>query len=338
MQSANLSGVEKAAILLVLLGEEASAGILRHFEAPEITEIGRAMSSLGGIDRDTAQRVLEEYRERIVSHRDVASGGPAVARRILSHATPADPARDGGADGSGEPAGTDAPPFSSLAAVRDRDLGQALELEHPQTAALVLLHLQPERAAAALDAMSEEAQASIAGRLSRLSRIPADVTREVSEALSARFEAIRAEGIEEHDGAGATAEILKRMERSRSRSILARIEAVDPEIAQSLRSRVYTFEMLLALEDRGVQELLKGVDAKQLAIALKGTTPEVADRFLKNMSTRAADILKDEMELLGIARVKDVEAAQKEILDRALRLEEEGTISFSAAGGEDGGR
>lgn len=336
-----MTGAEKAAVLLVLLGEDTSAGILRHFDEPEILAVGRAISSLGGIDPQVARTVLEEYQGRILAHQEAAAGGPDVARRVLARSLSPERARamesasaeaagdDPAAGGTG-PAGD---PFASLASVSERDLGQALELEHPQTAALVLLHLPPARAAAALDAMSEEAQAGIAGRLSKLSRISTDVTREVSDALRVRFESIRSQGIEERDGTGATAEILKCMDRARSRSILARVELTDPETAQILRARIYTFEMLGSLEDRGVQELLKGVDSKQLALALKGTTPEIVEKFLRNMSTRAAELVRDEIEFLGVARVKDVEAAQREVLDRALRLEEEGSIAFTAAAG-----
>lgn len=336
MAMATLSGTEKAAVLLVLLGEDTTAKIMQHFEEPEILALGRAISSIGGIDPQTARVVLEEYRERILTHREAVAGGPEWARRVVGKTLSPERAGSLGplSGRAGEAGEADAAPFASLAAVHERDLGQALELEHPQTAALVLLHLEPERAATVLEAMGEQAQASIAARLARLSSVASDVTREVSDALRTRFEAIRSTGVEERDGTGAAAEILKRMDRGRSRSILTRLESSDPEIAQTLRSRVYTFEMLAQLEDRGVQELLKGVDAKQLAQALKGTTPEVSEKFLRNMSTRAAELVKDEMEFLGAARLKDVEAAQKEILDSALRLEEEGTIVFAAGAGE----
>src|SRR5262249_40403184 len=149
---------------------------------------------------------------------------------------------------------------------------------------------------------------------------------EVAQALAVRFEEDEEEGIEERDGLGAAAEILKAMDRARSRAILSRLDSADAESAEKLRTRVYTFEMLLLLSDRGIQEILKGIDSKQLGLALKGTVPEVSEKFFKNMSTRAAEMVKDEMEFLGAAKVKDVEAAQKEILDKALKLEEEGVI------------
>lgn len=338
-----MTGAQKAAVLMVLLGEETSASILRHFDEPEILAIGRAVASLGEIPPETAEIVLREYRDRIVSHRGVGEGGPAVARRILERTLPPDrtPALETGPAGREVPASWSAEPppepgalFAALASVKDQDLGQALELEHPQTAALVLLHLTPQRAASVLASMGEDAQAGITSRLTRLQKVATDVTREVSDALAARFEATRSDGIEERDGTGAAAEILKRLDRGRSRAILSRLETIDQESAETLRSRVYTFELLMLLQDRGVQELLKGVDAKQLALALKGAPPEMGEKFFRNMSSRAADLVKDEMEILGVPRIKDVEAAQKEMLDKALKLEESGTITFAT---EEGG-
>ncbi len=338
-----MTGAEKAAVLMVLLGEETSAGILRHFEEPDIFAIGRAVSALREIRPDVAERVLGEYRDRILSHREGREGGPDAARRILTRTL--SPERlemaaqtlPGGA-GEGRTASVPGDPregpFSALAGVKSSDLGQALQLEHPQTAALVLLHLPPGRAAGVLAAMGEDAQAEITARLSRVSSVSAEVTREISDALTERFEALRAEGVEEKDGVGAAAEILKKMDRARSRSILGRLESLDAESAETLRSRVYTFEMLLAVNDRGIQEILKGVDSKQLALALKGSTPEVSEKFFRNMSTRAAELVKDEMEYLGVAKVKDVEAGQKEVLEKALRLEEEGKVTFDVSGGE----
>lgn len=348
MTSRPLDGPTKAAILMVLLGEETSSTLLQHFEEPEIISIGRAMAALGEIEQDTAGKILHEYRDRILARTEVGEGGTQVARRILGKAFSPDKAAElsqamaGGGRRAAAQSGEDAvphdprdgeEPFAALASVKDHDLAQILELEHPQTAALVLLHLEPGRAASALAAMNEETQASVTSRLSRLTSERPEVTREVSDALAARFETLQPEGVEERDGTGAAAEILKSMDRVKSRSILSRLESLDAECAQILRSRVYTFEMLLLLNDRGVQEVLKGVDTKQLALALKGTAPEVADKFFRNMSTRAADMVKDEIEILGVAKVKDVEAAQKEILDKALRLEEEGTVAFEAPEG-----
>ena len=182
--------------------------------------------------------------------------------------------------------------------------------------------------------MNEETQAGVTARLARLCTIPSDVTSEVSEALAARFVSVAEESVEERDGVGAAAEMLKRMDRAKSRAILAKLETVDAEYAEKLRSRVYTFEMLLTLADRGIQEILKGIDTKQLGLALKGSEAEVGEKFFKNMSTRAAEMVKDEMEFLGVPKVKDVEAAQKEIMDKALRLEEEGVITFEVPAGE----
>jgi len=343
METALSEGARKAAILMVLLGEETSASILRHCEEPEIFAIGRAVASLGDIDPALAERILGEYRDRILAHREASEGGEGTARRILSRTLPPD--RAGmieesllGSDRRRVPAqGVAEGAFSKLGGVGDLDLAQALELEHPQTAALVLLHLEPSRAAAVLASMNEEVQPNVTLRLARVSAVSPDVTREVSEALAARLEKLRPDGLEERDGLGTAAEILKSMERAKGRTLLGRLEEVDPECADTLRSRVYTFEMLLWLDDRGVQEILKGVEPKLLAVALKGATPEAADKFFRNMSTRAAEIVRDEMEYLGVAKVKDVEQAQKEILDRALKLEEEGTIAFEPPGEAGGG-
>ena len=341
--SQRIDGARKAAILMVLLGEETSSRILQHFEEPEIVEIGREVARLGEIDPELASKILREYRERILASREAREGGPEAARRILSKTLPPDrqsaveealhdAPRPGSAQGyrGAEASSPGEVPFHALESVADRDLAQTLEIEHPQTAALVLLHLEPARGAAVLASMSEDSQAGIASRLARLSAVSSEVTREVSEALAVRFEESKSSGVEERDGAGAAAEILKRMDRARSRTILSRLESVDAESAEKLRARVYTFELLLLLADRGIQEILKGVDSKQLALALKGTTPEVVEKFFKNMSTRAAEMVKDEMEFLGVAKVKDVEQAQKEILEKALKLEEEGVVSFEA--------
>ena len=334
-----LTGAEKAAVLLVLLGEEVSTEVLRHFDEPEIEAVGRAMARLDQIPPGLAERVLGEYEQRVASHQETDAAGERVARRMLSRSlsperatqvmdrvfnqTPAERAEARGVSA-----------FETLSQAKPADLGRTLELEHPQTAALTLLNLPHGTAAAALAAMSEESQATVTSRLAKLSKVASGVSHEVSEALLARFETMKSQGLEEADGVGAAAEILKCMERGRSRSILVRLESIDAEIAEQLRSRVYTFEMLAGVNDRGVQELLKGVDAKLLSLAFKAAPADVAEKFFKNMSTRAAELVRDEMEVSGPAKVKDVEAAQKEILDRALKLEDEGSLTFEVPGGD----
>lgn len=352
MGAATANGPTKAAILMVLLGEETSAKILQHCDEADVLAIGKEVAGLREIGPAIAAEVLEEYRERILAHRETSAGGPEAARRKLSRtlsptraplvdgangkesrsrsqkeAQPLEPSADQDAGPS---------PFAALDNVKDLDLAQTLELEHPQTAALVLLHLDPARAAGVLSGMNEETQAGVTARLARLCAIPSEVTNEVSEGLAARFASVVRENVEERDGVGKAAEMLKRMDRSKSRAILAKLETVDAEYAEKLRSRVYTFEMLLMLTDRGIQEILKGIDTKQLGFALKGSETEVGVKFFKNMSIRAAELVKDEMEFLGVPRVKDVEAAQQDIMDKALRLEEEGVITFEVPAGESG--
>jgi flagellar motor switch protein FliG len=345
MATPEMDGARKAAVLMVLLGEDTSSKILQHIDEPDVLRIGREVAALRQIDPKTATSVLEEYRERIMNHREAESGGPDAARRIVRGALSPEraallgdvlsrfegaPGTSAGASGSSASDGSAEASLAALGSVNDQDLARILELEHPQTAALVLMHLDAGRAAGVLGAMGEETQAGVTARLARLSSVQSDVAQEVFEALSSRFESVKPAGLEERDALGAAAEVLKRMDRARSRTILSRLEAVDIETAEKLRSRVYTFEMLLLLPDRGVQEILKGVDSKQLGLSLKGAVAEVAEKFFKNMSTRAAEMVKDEMEFLGVAKVKDVEQAQKEILDKALRLEEEGVITFDA--------
>lgn len=329
----SFSGPRKAAVLLVLLGEDAAGKLLQQLPQEDAARIAREVAELGPIAPDVAERVLSDYFADALKPRE-DRGGPEVARRILANArfpedqlvyllgrsrdeTPVIPVL--------QPL-LDAPPAA---------LAAALGEEHPQTAALVLLNLPPFKASQVVRHLPEALQSETVLRMATLRRVKGEVLGDVASTLKDRLATAESDATETEDlgdTLARTASVLSSLKRPDIRRILDDLEASYPDEAVQLRGKVFTFDSLLSADDRGVQELLRQVESKTVAMALKGAEEGIVQKFLGNLSERAATMLKDEMEFLSNLRASDQENAQREIVNIALKLEAEEKLRFEETG------
>lgn len=320
-------GPRKAAILMVLLGQDVAGRLLGQLPAAAAAKIIREVAQLGDIDPELADRVLEEYFLEAVRperHR----GGSEVARELLAKTGLAGQVEGGIPGVENDPVDRLLRP---LVQTSPEVLSATLAKEHCQTAALVLLHLHPVKAARVLRGMPAEFRSEVVLRMTGLGRVRGEILEEVVGGLEERLRDLDAAITDERsaDGVERTATILQSMGRGEVRELLDDLDREDPEQAVRLREMIFTFDSLLLADDRGIQELLRLVETKSLALALHGAEPGLMDKFLNNLSERAGAMLREEMEFLGTVRPADQQAARQEIIQQALQLEQDDKLVFN---------
>jgi flagellar motor switch protein FliG len=327
-----MSGLRKAAIVALMIGEDASASIFKHLSEDEIETLLSEMAALGRISSKMGEQVLEEFHQTAVAAEHVARGDIEFAKRVLVKSFGPDTARrmiDRVMRAFQSNAG-----FASLERADPQQLSKFILGEHPQTIALILAHLQPANAAQLATLLPEELRVEVLTRMASLEDISPDVVSRISSVIEVRLKALGGPSREQHGGVRAVAELFNRLERTVSTPVLEAIEEQRPELAVSIRNLMFVFDDLLHVDDNGMREIIQRADKKGLTIALKGASDEIRQRFFINMSKRATEMLREEMEVLGAVRLRDVEKAQQEIVAIARKLEEEGLISTGAAAGE----
>lgn len=327
-----MSGTRKAAVVLLLMGEEASSEVFKHLSEDEIESLAREMAALGPVSTSASERVMEEFHSTAIAAGYVTRGDVEFARRVLVRTLGQDPARriiDRVQRSFQSTAG-----FTSLEKADPQQLSKFILGEHPQTIALILAHLHASSAAQLIALLPESLRVDVLTRMASLEDISPDVVSRISGVIEQRLKTLGGPSREQHGGVRAVAELFNRLERTISASALEAIEARKPELAVSIRNLMFVFEDLQHVDDNGMRELVSRADKKALTIALKGASEEIRQRFLNNMSKRAAEMLREEMEVLGAVRLRDVEKAQQEVVAVARKLEEEGLIVTGAAAGE----
>jgi flagellar motor switch protein FliG len=327
-----MSGLRKAAIVALMIGEDASASIFKHLSEDEIETLLSEMAALGRISSKMGEQVLEEFHQTAVAAEHVARGDIEFAKRVLVKSFGPDTARrmiERVMRAFQSNAG-----FASLERADPQQLSKFILGEHPQTIALILAHLQPANAAQLATLLPEELRVEVLTRMASLEDISPDVVSRISSVIEVRLKALGGPSREQHGGVRAVAELFNRLERTVSTPVLEAIEEARPELAVSIRNLMFVFDDLLHVDDNGMREIIQRADKKGLTIALKGASDEIRQRFFINMSKRAGEMLKEEMEVLGAVRLRDVEKAQQEVVAIARKLEEEGLISTGAAAGE----
>ena len=325
-----LSGPAKAAIFCVAIGEEVASEIFRFLEEDEVQQISRELTNLHRVSSDTADDVIEEFHQLLLAQSYVASGGidyakrllvktygPEIAKRLLDKITRSLETTAG---------------FEALQKVDPQQLSKLFQNEHPQTVALVLAHLDSSTAAATLEYVPEVQRTDIALRMSNLQAISQDVIRRVSMVVDQKLKSVGDYSRQAVGGVRSVAEICNRLDREVSRKMLEEIEITNPELALEIRNLMVTFDDLLLIDDPGIREILQRVDKKALTLALKGTMPELQNRFFANMSTKAVELMKEEMEYMGQVKVKDVSNAQRQVVDVLRDLDEKGIVNLSGGG------
>ena len=327
-----MSGLRKAAIVALMIGEDASASIFKHLSEDEIETLLSEMAALGRISTKLGEQVLEEFHQTSIAAEHVARGDLEFAKRVLIKSFGPETARkmiDRVMRAFQSNAG-----FASLERADPQQLSKFILGEHPQTIALILAHLQPANAAQLATLLPEELRVEVLTRMASLEDISPDVVSRISSVIELRLKALGGPSREQHGGVRAVAELFNRLERTVSTPVLESIEEQRPELAVSIRNLMFVFDDLLHVDDNGMREIIQRADKKGLTIALKGASDEIRQRFFTNMSKRAGEMLKEEMEVLGAVRLRDVEKAQQEVVSIARKLEEEGLISTGAAAGE----
>lgn len=326
---AALSGARKAAILLTILGEEAAAAICRQLSSADVQQIAVEVASLDAIPPELAQQVLEEYQQQAMAHRHVIQGGADYATRLLKKTF----GEDNGKDLAQKVTQMRQSGAGKLDWLRNADpqqLAALLEKEHPQTIALIVAHLEPQPASAILSKLSSELQIDVVKRIAQLQQFSPEAAETIGNVLNQR---LKQSGVEKKQGPArldSLPALMNNLLPATARSILEAIEKENAELANGIRNLMFTFEDLIGVPETALRDLLAAVDKKTLALALKGASEGVKDHIFKAMSSRAVEMLKEDMEVLGRVRAKDVTKAQQEAIVAARQLEAEGKIVLRA--------
>jgi len=319
-----LTGLRKAAILLVQLGQEAAARILSEMPPAEMEELVAEIARLEHVDAGVAEAVVEEFSHTVTARSLAAHGGMSYARELLEAGLGYDAARE--VMGRLEAAISELP-FQFLRRTDVRQLLSFLQDEHPQTIALVLAHLDPQQASIVLSNLAPELQADVAHRIASMDRTSPDIVKRVETVLHRRMSSIlQPQEMSTVGGLDPLVEIMNRSDRATERLILEGLESIDAPMAEQVRAMMFMFEDIITLDDRSVQVVLREVDSNDLAVALKGVRADVRAKVTGNLSTRAAENLAEEIDLLGPVRMSTVEEAQAKIVRIIRRLEDSGQI------------
>lgn len=326
-----LSGKEKAAILLISLGPEVSAQIFKHLKEEEIEDLTLQIASMRRIDSDIRESVLQEFGEVMLAHEYMEQGGIEYAREVLENALGKQKAEN---IIERLTATLQVKPFDFARRTEPNQIFNFIQNEHPQTVALILAYLNPEQASLILSALSPEKQVDVAKRLATLDRTTPEVLEEIESTLEQRLSAFELNDYTIAGGIDAAVDILNQVDRSTEKTIIEALEEDDPELAEEIRKKMFVFEDINILDDRAIQLVIREVDSADLALALKTSSAEVAERIYKNMSKRAANMLKEDIELMGPVRLRDIDEAQSHVVSIIRKLEDAGELIISR-GGED---
>jgi flagellar motor switch protein FliG len=326
--------VRKAAILLVAVGEELAKEILRTLPEADVQKITEELADLRGVAPEISAEIVEEFWELLETQNFMVHGGLDYAGRLLTEAFGKQRAEDllAQAQRSQEAAQGN---LAKLRLTDPQQLGKLLDSEHPQTIALVLAHLDPRRASMVLGNLSEERKVVSVQRLAEMRQFSPEMAQKVAQVLHRRLENVGDAARESYSGFKAVADLLNRLNAEEAKKILEMIEQGQPELALSIRNLMFTFEDLVTVPPDTIREIISGVDKRQLALALRGANEELRAQIFKSMSSRAVEMLKEDMEVLGPVRAREVAQAQQEILNLARRLEAEGKVVLKLESGDE---
>jgi flagellar motor switch protein FliG len=333
-QAAGLSGIRKAAILLVAVGEELAKEILVALPEQDVQQLTEELADLRGVTPEISAEVLEEFWQLLDTQNFMVHGGLDYANRLLVDAFGKQRAEDmlqlmrrsqEAAQGN----------LAKLQRTDPQQLGKLLDSEHPQTIALVLAHLDPRKASLVLDNLSEEHKVVAVQRLAEMRQFSPEMAQKVALILHRRLESVGDTQRRWYSGNKAVADLLNRVNAEEAKKILEAIEESQPELALSIRNLMFTFEDLITVPPATIREIVSGVDKRQLALALRGANDELRAQVFKSMSSRAVEMLKEDMEVLGPVRSREVAQAQQEILNVARRLEAEGKVVLKLETGDE---
>ena len=326
------SGIQKAAVLLIILGPERSSLMFKHLKEEEIEEITLQIANTRSITPQVKEEVISDFYELCLAQQYIAEGGIGYAKELLDKALGVDKAED---VISKLTASLQVKPFEF---VRKTDASQLLNFiqdEHPQTIALILSYLSSQQASQILSAITPDRQADVAKRIALMDRTSPDVIKEVEKVLESKLASLVNQDYTIIGGVDAVVEILNTVDRGTEKHIMENLEIEEPELADEIRKKMFVFEDILLLDDRAIQRVLRDVDNGDLAMALKSANEQVQNAIFNNLSKRLAVMIKEDMEFMGPVRMKDVEEAQQKIVNTIRKLEDSAEIVISRGGGDE---
>jgi flagellar motor switch protein FliG len=326
--------VQKAAILMVVLGEEAAAGIYRHLSEEQVQQVTQEIAELRRVSPEVVNTVLEEYDQLSTTQDYLARGGSEYANRLLVKAFGPENAKLL-LEQVSRAQEISASKLDSLQKADPQQLAKFLESEHPQTIALILAHLHVKQSTSLLMKLPEESRAEVVKRLAKLRAFSPEMAQKVAMVLHKRLQSLGEQSRRAYAGFKGVADLLNQLDQGSVKTILDAIEADDAGLALSIRNLMFTFEDFLSVPEAGLRELLGQLDKKVLAMALKGASEQLKNHIFKTMSSRAVEMLKEDMEVLGPVRSRDVAKAQQEVVTAARKLEGEGKLVLKAEGDDE---
>ena len=331
---ANMAGPRKAAILMVAIGEELAKEILRTLPDTDVQRITEELADLHGVTPAVSYAVVHEFWELLQTQEVMMHGGLDYASKLLIETFGQDRAEEMLALVRRSQEANQGN-LAKLQRTDPQQLGKLLDSEHPQTIALVLAHLDPRKASLVLDNLSEDHKVVSIQRLAEMRQFSPEMAQKVAHILHRRLESVGDTARKSYSGFKAVADLLNRLNAEEAKHILEAIEEGQPELALSIRNLMFTFDDLVTVPAASIREIVSGVDKRQLAMALRGAKEELRAQIFKAMSSRAVEMLKEDMEVLGPVRSREVAASQQEILNLARRLEAEGKVVLKLEGGDE---
>ena len=328
----DLKGREKAAVLLVALGGSAVAGVYKFMDDSTIELLTLEIANMRRVNQETKLDVLKEAQETIMAREFMTQGGVDYARKLLEQALGVEKAQD---ILRRIAASLQVRPFDFVRHTDPQQLLSFIQNEHPQTIALILSYLSPDQAALVMGGLPPALQWDVARRIARMDRITPEVLREVERVLERKLSTVMGQDFTSAGGVDAVVNIINLVDRGTERNIIEAMEEQDPELAEEIKKRLFMFDDIIGLDDRSLQRVLREVDLKDLGLALKGASEELRVKFFRNMSKRAADMLKEDMDYMGPVKVRMVEEAQQKIVNVIRALEEAGEIVIARGGEEE---
>lgn len=333
LQPGTMTGARKAAILCLSLGEEVAVQLLKHLEEEEVQMLSKELALLPDVKSEISDGVVEEFHQLLLARSYVTNGGVEYAKRLLIKSFGSENAKH--LINKVMHALETPVSFDALQKTDPQQLAKLFQSEHPQTIAVVLSHLDPAMASTVLQNLSDTQRSDIVIRLANLQTVSQDVIKRIAHVLNQKLSSVGGMKGMAVGGVRAAAEICNRLDRDVMRGILEQIESNDPDLLLEIRNLMVMFEDILLLDDVGIREVMQRVDKKLLALSLKGTMPELQERFYSNMSSRAVEMMKEEIEFLGQVKLRDVTAAQREVVKILRQLDEQGVINLSGGDGGD---
>ncbi|MBR2216282.1 MAG: flagellar motor switch protein FliG [Selenomonadaceae bacterium] len=330
--SEEMTNQEKAAILFIALGPEYSAKLFKHMDDDEIERITLEIASHKHVSAEQKAAVISEFYQMAMASDYISAGGLEYAQNVLEKALGADKAME---IINRLTTSLQVRPFDFLHKTDPTQLLNFIQNEHPQTIALIMAYLDPDQAATVLSSLPQEAQADVTRRIAAMDRTNPDVIRDVERVLERKLSSMVTQDFAAAGGVKAIVEVLNRVDRTTEKSIVESLEVDNPELAEEIKKLMFVFEDIVMLDDRSLQMVLRDVDTKDLSLALKATPNEVSEKVYKNMSKRAADMLREEIEFMGPVKIRDVEEAQQKVVNVIRTLEDKGEIVVSRGQGDD---